>query len=656
MSKHVIRLVAAALLVNTAGLFAQEDFTIQYGPNVIVNGDFEQDSNKDGIPDGWRPSVQTKGSPAELLLTEHNPAEGKRCAKIRFRGKDGIFQARYIQFVQIKPGKVYELAYSYRSVAHPRLKADILLTGTGPLYRSHHQTPARKWTRKRILFLIPEWVKTAKPTDGLGETGQAGIFVQNRSDIPIWYDDITLRETNLTETQLKQYRPTLMVQPETMADSMLFPQSQKTEAAFLPRITAPKDLKPHLGLQGMLLLYGKQRVVSLPETSGDGRITIPVASLPYGQTTVSFRLVDRRNGDVLAEHVQGVERFDPAEFSEVPDLEKAPLFLDRDGKPFFPITMYGVPMRQSDKDLQELREHGFNTLHDYSFEGTGDLKYVNAYLDRAQKMGFRVMTGLPRSLTEKAKNHPTLRDWVKVVSKHPAVLFYYADEMVSMRSTPMGTIASVHRIIQQEDPGRRLMVYDPPNADLVPYIDGLVFGAPVEPGSAILFRARLGEGKPVVTSQGQSHVHAAISPDLDQLRFEMFMPIIYGARGISYWMYSTARWHKKDKDLFNRVLDTAKDVSQITPAIVSEEPLPAWTPQHTVSGGGAKLTCAKDGAVYILAGQPAGKESGLLTFTLPANVKAELLFEKPQKTWAGEKVNITIPPSRVKILRLTCTK
>ena len=121
-----------------------------------------------------------------------------------------------------------------------------------------------------------------------------------------------------------------------------------------------------------------------------------------------------------------------------------------------------------------------------------------------------------------------------------------------------------------------------------------------------------------------------------------------------YWMYSEAKYHSGDPDYLGRLLDSAKELSQIAPAVISGEDLPDWTPDISASRGISRLLCALDGRVYVLVGPSDPEQRGRLRFELPAGIRAKLLFEAPERTWEGpERVKITVPRRRVKLIELS---
>jgi len=640
----VSALTVMLLLSSVAG-------AIEYGPNLLVNGGFEQDKDGDGVPDGWLRSVQDARAEAEVVLQDGGVAEGSRCVRIRFLSPDYMHQARLIQHVKIEPGTVYEISFCYRSALHPGLHADILMTGTGPMYRGIAQMPIAGWVRKREMFLIPASVRGTKPKD-IGEVGEAVICIQNRSTVPIWYDDVSFRATDLTLEELQAIAPELRLHPRTAADTAIFPRTGLEEVRFIPhaRVGAGKIEDALLELW----LATEDDLVPLGSYESRGTIRIPVESLPYGPSRLIAMMLKKGEpfDEVLACHEQTIERFSADEIPTTPDPADAPVLTDRDQR-FFPIGMYGMQIKWPEEWWRELVDHGFNVVHDYGFGGGPEnLEADLRYLDRAQRLGLRVMAQLPRSLAEGEDGLGELKEWLREISRHPDILFYYSDEMVSIRHTPLQRVAAVRELMRQVDPKRKYLPFDTWERGFLAHVDGLLTWCSTR-SMALLLRGRLGPNKPWIAVPNVSY-RAQEPPDRDEQRYQTFMPVILGARGVFYWMYSEAKYHSGDPDYLGRLLDSAKELSQIAPAVISGEDLPDWTPDLSASRGISRLICTLDGRVYVLGGPSDPEQRGRLRFELPAGIRAKILFEAPKRTWEGpERVKITVPRRRVKVIELS---
>jgi hypothetical protein len=614
----------------------------ELGPELVANGGFEQKL------DHWRRDVMPHNAPITLRCEPSDT--GGQCLRIAFTS-ERYMQGRVIQNVVAPAGATYQLEFSYRTAGSEPLKADILLLGTGPLYRGIAQTPSPSWLRKRVRFTIPAKQGERPPADGFGKKGEVVILVQNRSRATIWYDDISFRRilTNKTDESLAGFT----LQPVAATDSMIFPGTAQQTANFIMRV--PKgDPKAKV----RLLLWGADTVAELGDFPiGDAPVQIPHAKIPVGEHQLVARLLtDTKPPVMLAEHTQRVVRLDPNLTFDESSLQNPPN-LKLKGEPFFPIGMYGMRTNWRNSYWRDLRKAGFNCLHDYVFEGNplkpidtvAHIKTCRAYLDEAEKQGFKVMTGVPRWLAETGRRDQ-LTAWVEELAPHPAIAFWYSDEMVSIRHTPLRHVEALRRIVQASDPRQRAYLpFDEPTGDFVAHCDGIAWGGSGK-FAGLLYRSRLGKEKPWLSVVNVSF-RGRKAPSLDEQRYLTFSPVVFGARGIFFWMYSEARWHSGDPDYLGRLLQSASELSRITPAIISGEPLPPWFPKAEGKGEVTLLRCRKGKNAYLLVAPNSDQAEGTCQISIPSGVRASDLFS--DKPLSAGPHQLPVPRGHVLALQLT---
>ncbi len=586
--------------------------------NVIVNGDFELDRNKDGIPDGWTRGVQMPGAKAEVLLEQQ---QQNRVIKIKFLDSKSMLQARVFQEVNIVPGKVYELSFRYKTSSDSHLNADVLMTGTGPLYRSIKQVAVKGWTPKKVFFMVPRWTKAP-----------AAVYVQNRSTATIWYDDISLRATDIPPDKMHEYQPNLTVQHVTPDDQLIIGASNKKNAEFVVNIQASEAMRRNL--RPIARLLAGNRIFECRIT--DNKVRVPVKLIPDGTSTLSVLLFDKNDNCLLSDSNLKIEKVPTSATMANLDLKNAAVFKDKNGKPFFPIGMYGMSVKVNTKLLTELRKNGFNIIHCYSFEGTqrkDSAEKIKKFLVQTAECELKVMAGLPRNWVEKNNKNKLLTNFINMVKVFPAVEFYYSDEMYSMRHTPLKLIKLAYDTIKKNDAKRQWIVYEHPEKKLAPYMDGIMTGV-TSANTAKLIRLRLGDTKPVFTVFGQQDYKAGKSPALEEIRYNVFMPVILGARGLFYWWYPTLQWHNKEKDILKqRLFSCTKMLARIAPALVSGEKSPAFTSAIKVSGDVRYCFGTLNGVTYILAGVEKSGKGGTLAFDIPGKMKVETFFNDKSSTY-----------------------
>lgn len=617
---------------------------IQYGPELLANGSFETDDDGDGVPDGWRRSVQGEAQ-ADVVLEGTDAADGGRCVRIQYKTDTGMLQARLIQHVPIEPGKVYEITYWYRSALDSRLHADVLFTGTGPAYRNWRHAPTSRWARKTVRFLIPEHLRGQKPKD-IGEVGQAVVFMQNRGTVPIWYDGVSFRETNLSEADLKQLESEVCLSPRSSDDSVILPNTGKAECVFGLRTRAPTSDPQDLALE--VYLGVGETLKPIGTFSPDAEtVRVPVSAVPMGKSRLIAYLWDEAARGLLANHQQTLQRFSAEEVPAGIDLETAPPFLDR-GEPFFPIGIYGVDPPRLPEQYRELKAHGFNTLHSYVPEGAAsNATKVERYLRAAQQYGFRTVLGMPRHLAESDRQHE-LAPWVRQFGTHPTVLFFYTDEMVCIRGSSVARVASLHSLLQESVPSVPYIPYEPAERDLMPHVDGLIWGGTTTRSEGLLYRARLGPTRPHIAVQ---HIDQNMQPPGGaEQEYRVFMPVIHGARGWFFFCWSWAKWNRPDPGYFERMLTSVEHLSQIAPAIISGEPLPDWAPTIKDFEDMSVLRCALEERVYFLLGPSFPDRDARATLSVPQGVGGRRMWSNGEQQLAPGTHELSVGQRTVCIL------
>lgn len=588
-------------------LFAALSLSLNAGEELIRNGSLKElDRNK--IPVGWEKSVQMDNSRAEV--------KGDRDGvKIVFLQKDNLLQARIIQFLDIPAGRVYELVYEYRSAEDPELKADVMLTGSGPIFRHSWQAPRGEWTRRRVLFYRPETEKE-----------KLGIYVQNRSLVPIQYRNISLKESRISKEELALHQPDFLVQTVSPADQLVMGDDTKPELEY---IVTPSDFSSKYYFEGALFDADK-RLRQTVKTLDGGRIKISADKLTDGknQLLVSFF---EKGSDILVDFKKvEIEKVPASELARDIDWSKHGVMRTRDGKAFFPIAMFGLNIKNY-WDIKKLKEQGFNAVHSYSFEGakTGEITpEMDKFLNFADENGMKVILGLPRALAEKPGREKELTEWIRKIRKYPAVLCYYSDEMYCIRHIPERQFAAVRKIIDNEDPHRQWLPFEPPVAGLGKYWDGIMWGG--SENMIKLAKLRVGEGKPLISVFGQPDYRAEKSPTPQQLNYNLFMPVINGARGIFYWWYPTLQWHNGEKELLRKYLYAGTQIlAESAAALANPQPLPEWA-RNFSAGNGLKMLKASDGeAVWLFIGNP---ESGKpVEIILPEDIRLEAKLGPAQR-------------------------
>ena len=551
------------------------------GPNLLANPDFANNNGVDA--DGWEHFVQHSTNAVMRIVKVQGQPGIFHAAEMSFTSMDRAVQTRYKQSVPLETNTVYELEYTYQSEMDGNLHADVMITGSGPMYRSFFNIPSAKWTRVRRFFATPEQIQVTE--------GKIFLF-QNRSMVPIRYANGSLRVTDIKPEDIGKYEPTFSVHSVTADDQLILPGGGKKTADFVIHTDCTRsDIR-----YDAFYINGTNGVFDIAVSNL--YCHVPMEAITDGKTTLYVGMRDRgTEDDVLINWATAVIEKIPESAMPKGNLlpEKPRCVVDPNGKPMVVIGMFCVNEDKKDWPMVELRRNGFNTLQSYWACGSWKSpEKIDALLERARINGVLWMVDMPHHWTEHPGNGENLERWFAKYDKSPATLFFYTDEMYSIRKTPMPLFEATRRAMESATGGRRLwLAYEGPEVFLTPYLDGLLWNFS-SPNMVKLARIRMGQDKILIHCFGQSHRSSLETPVTpESIRYEFFMPIVLGARGVFYWENSTVKWrHKYRTELKNMLFENARELSALSPLILSEETPPADAPKVSLN--------APDDSVYAL--------------------------------------------------------
>ena len=631
LSKPLLGLLCAAAFT----AFADPGYET-IGDNLIKNGMFEKPCWKPGVPHYWevqRPN--TRGGETETKMDNGG-------FLLYFTGPEYIDQIRIKQSLKLTPGKVYEFQYDYRSDSDASLKADATFWGTGVFMRSWWQIPSRKWTTVRGLFAMAENVN-----------GDVILTLQNRSQVKLWYRNIRLRETNLAEEDIPKQIPAFRIHSVESGDVFILPGTAKRSAEFIVNNFSPEELKK-FRIEADCF-SGSRRVV---KCRVDGiRISIPMHEIPDGDSVLAGRLISREDNAVVAMTTVNIRRVmklpNNVDFSSPAEVTLA------DGKKFFPVGIYagiGWNFRP-----EELVNSGFNVIHTYATNrrdvDKGDelgRKNNLKLLDEARKLGAYVMIQLPHDYTEKSGEAAKLPSWLDVYRHHPAVFGYYVDETRSIKNTPYPIIKAAYDQVRAHDPVHRWFSYEGPDPNLRDCMDAIIYNVS-NPNAVKLCMLNLGPEKPVIHCYGQKDFQAQSATSLDYNQSNFVMPVIWGARGIFYFMYANLTEPKVNPqyaELRPRVLETARRFGEISQSIVAGDPLPDWAGKVNITGEMEYKVFADGGKSYLFCGvADAAQKGGSIQFPVPAGKQLrDVLNDRPVE--AKPMFSLELQPGQARIIEV----
>jgi hypothetical protein len=127
-------------------------------PAELKNAGFEDDADRDGLPDGWYPADLNAEGEARFLWDNTEVKEGKRSAGGQYRG-DG--RMSWLQTVAVTPGKTYQFSGYVKSkilkgvVAYQLQFVDVMGGPLGAVTNVAPQNASTDWVRGTIEVQAP---------------------------------------------------------------------------------------------------------------------------------------------------------------------------------------------------------------------------------------------------------------------------------------------------------------------------------------------------------------------------------------------------------------------------------------------------------------------------------------------------------------------
>ncbi|MBE3576193.1 MAG: family 10 glycosylhydrolase [Limnochordales bacterium] len=207
-----IAVTGAALLFALASLWlspeadsASTGTAPQLGPNLVVNGSFEKDANKDGRPDGWTIEWMWVKSPNRVELATDTAAEGQRSLHVvvtETRVPQG-WGGRAFQDIRITPGTTYRVSGSIKMKGWQSLTAveGVAITALGHFTDGSWSEPQKPITQELFAGDF-DWKRfEGRITAPAGADRLRLAVWANTGTGEIWFDDIRL-QAELAETEI----------------------------------------------------------------------------------------------------------------------------------------------------------------------------------------------------------------------------------------------------------------------------------------------------------------------------------------------------------------------------------------------------------------------------------------------------------------------
>jgi len=328
-------------------------------------------------------------------------------------------------------------------------------------------------------------------------------------------------------------------------------------------------------------------------------------------------------------------------------------------RPFFAIGLIDIPMHL----IEDYRTAGFNISRGYA---------VDNYLDTACYHGMKVTIPAyyvisrddykkPPEETEKLIRNSALKDTASHAKNHPAFMNYFWDEPAEEEKKGVSVLSKITReydpyhpvspcFYQCSGPTLSSDVYDIDTADI--YWDGgpdhVAF--PMILLSGIENHARISETfrKPfwfMPEAAGYSR-RTAITPE--QQRFQTWLGIIHGAKGIYYWTYENTF-----PAMRTMLKQLAGELRELTPVLIT--PNPCQTASGTNAAGIHLLAKICRNHLYLITANNSGDNRAIAEFGvigLDRKGKVDVLFENRSIAVEAGRFADVFEPYGVHVYRL----
>ncbi len=630
------------------------------GPNVVVNSSFERAAERGPLPEAWAGTTKVYAREADT------GRQGTAC--LRFSSTDPKQYVLCTQKVTVGPGWKCQFSawIKTRGVEGPESGATICMEWSGPdgkwLGGSYPGgiRGTRDWTRIEGVACLPPQAQNVRLSCYLrrGMTGTA------------WFDDVALVRVADPPLQTMLLAPLYRGRIDDAGPARI---RARVRWSLQERGLKPADVLLQAQLadaQGQALHTLERRPVN--ETPLD--LELPCASLKPGRYRLIIRLLDRA-GKPIQEDLLPLERV-AADFRP-PCAIDAHRRLLAQGQPFFPIGLYWSSIKED--DLRLFRESKFNCIMPYGSP-------TRAQMDLAQKYGQRVIysikdwyagsTYCPRAIRTKADEEPLVRQRVREMRDHPALLAWYLNDELSQTFIPQ--LEAHQRWVAEEDPGhptwavlyqyREVAAYrntfDVIGTD--PYPIGRKPASMAAEWTAETLRQV--DGVRPVWQVPQLHNWANYekiesqkakcrTPTFDEVRSMAWQCIAEGATGLVFYSWGDV---KRNPDVpfdvqWAGLKRIAAEIDELSAVLLSIEPAPSVSVRGDTAVRPAWLhtLVRRHGDKLLLFAVNDGDGQGRITWTLPAPAKRVRLRGQPAAiTSSGNTFADELKPLDVKVYEI----
>jgi hypothetical protein len=484
-------------------------------PNLIPNSGFEEDFDRNGIPDHW---YKTAGGEGFL----HGDSPGLKDGKAVFIDGKGIWRCR---INNIKPHRYYLFSL--------RIKRDGWRDGEYPEIAIFD-----KELYLNELFSWGGWIKLSWLIKS-GDYRYTTLSLKSPGmSHRVWFDDLYLTEFTI--------QPVLPIQGETFKGDM--PRFEW----LLPEDDMIFSNELHLSQDENF-----RNVIILERFSPQGNSHQIAENLKSGKWYWKTKVYKNRN-EIASSDV----RYFTVESQQSTDMSPSTCNLKHSYKglanemlaDFFPIGIYGADV----KDLSELKEAGFNSVHAYS----SDVGLLSFLILEAERHHLKLMIGVPGEVWER-----DITPFFSRVRNSPGILSWYLADEPEGRGIPPSYIWRLNDYVHKMDSTHPTSLVLVRSKKAYDYGDGvdilLVDPYPIPKMPITWLSESIDEAR--VATFGEKPILAVIqafdwsafpvgeykrewgrNPTYEEERCLTYLAIVHGAKGIFYYTYKGGKYNIRD--------------------------------------------------------------------------------------------------------------
>lgn len=534
---YTYKMCAIKGAIESAAEVGTVEITAQARPNLLANPGFEMEDDDGAV--GWRPFDGTWGTTVQReRAAARNGSYGVSITTSTTNNPSVIQQVYHVE-----EGALYELTVWTKAVdiqtGSPGFKFEFYSSETASQESwincfFHHRLRADSltgdWQQIEYRFVIPAKAKVMECLLRFYGTGT------------VYFDDAELRKVRDPVQTLRLNTDRLFYRPE---------QTQGTIMAFV----APKD-ETFTEKTIDLWLYNQESRETLLEHTGIGAASrVEVGFDPSAmELRIPYRLfsiVRDRSGQVLASSELELYRWQrPTALAE-----NGTLLVD--GKPFYPVYMYHVPIA----DYSQMAAIGINAVQGNTVRTLAQMK---EQLDAAEAHNLKMLVTLYKDSLVR-QNLPFTEQVVSHFKDHPAVLAWYVYDEPNEHGLEFQELVEAYKLIRSIDDQHPVFIMESKSAysaetSKVCDVLGIdVYPLPIRSIARVgerLVEARQATDEQLPVWQALQAFRLPNSkrwfylPTITEIRNMAYQTLLNGASGIAYYSFFDPGWRLDESELW----------------------------------------------------------------------------------------------------------